>query len=50
VQRSIDPPRDGEGDQPQAGGGGCETAAQAESPLHLAASRRGPPPRPGEDP
>src|SRR6185503_15949410 len=37
-------PRDGEGGQPQAGGGGCESRP---APLHRTAC--GPPPRPGED-
>jgi aryl-alcohol dehydrogenase-like predicted oxidoreductase len=47
----VNPPRHGEGDQPQAGGGGPPpaNALAAKGPLHHAASRRGPPPRAGED-
>ncbi len=56
------PPRHGEGDQPQAGGGGFRLGATpmrpgpvatavlpGASPLHHDAARRGPPPRSGED-
>jgi error-prone DNA polymerase len=43
-----DPPRDGEGDHAQHGGGGA-LQCEGQAPLHHAAARRGPPPRPGED-
>ncbi len=54
----LNPPRTGEGDPPQAGGGGSTPAQPlakarphpAASPLHPAAARRGPPPRSGEVP
>ncbi|HWT13402.1 MAG TPA: error-prone DNA polymerase [Allosphingosinicella sp.] len=42
------PPRDGEGDHAQHGGGG-PLPGSARGPLHHAASRRGPPPRSGEE-
>jgi excinuclease ABC subunit C len=48
--RLIDSPRNGEGDHPKDGGGGSPSGtATADSPLHPAAARRGPPPRSGED-
>ena len=53
--RAILPPRYGEGDHAQHGGGAridCVTApgfSHPRVPLHPAASRRGPPPRAGED-
>ncbi len=43
-----DPPRDGEGDQPQAGGGGVPqdaTVVEEDAPLHHPAAPDGPPPR-----
>ncbi|WP_448664430.1 valine--tRNA ligase [Sphingomonas sp. CJ20] len=44
------PPRNGEGDHAQHGGGGAPQAIPpAASPLHHDAVRRGPPPRAGED-
>jgi hypothetical protein len=44
------PPRYGEGDHAKHGGGGPEARESgASDPLHHAASRRGPPPRAGED-
>jgi DNA-nicking Smr family endonuclease len=54
--KPINPPRDGVGDQPQAGGGDSRPGAKqeakrvAESPLRQPPlTRRLPPPRPGED-
>ena len=54
------PPQNGEGDQPQAGGGApsqsgvmaaVETSGEVETvPLHPSTSSSGPPPRSGEDP
>jgi valyl-tRNA synthetase len=50
------PPQDGEGDQPQAGGGGARplstspaSSGETEPPLHHQLSAGGPPPRSGED-
>ncbi|MBB4856764.1 error-prone DNA polymerase [Novosphingobium chloroacetimidivorans] len=44
------PPRHGEGDNAQHGGGKSpQSPCLVESPLHHAAARRGPPPRAGED-
>jgi hypothetical protein len=49
------PPPPGEGDQPKAGGGARAEAPYSEGrittdlPLHPDASRRGPPPRAGEE-
>jgi len=44
------PPRHGEGDHAQHGGGEFPPARRlADSPLHPAAARRGPPPRAGEE-
>ncbi|MDB5691826.1 MAG: polymerase family protein, partial [Alphaproteobacteria bacterium] len=43
-ERPENPPRNGEGDQPQAGGGGPDAA---QSPLHRTSC--GPPPRSGEE-
>ncbi|MEA3036242.1 MAG: error-prone polymerase [Sphingomonadales bacterium] len=44
------PPRNGEGDQAEPGGGGPACASvPAPGPLHHAGSRRGPPPRSGEE-
>ncbi len=51
VEEAVNPPRDGEGDQPQAGGGGVQPDAtppavpQEASPLHHPAAPDGPPPR-----
>ncbi len=45
---SEDPPRHGEGDQPQAGGGGVPqdaTVVEEDAPLHHPAAPDGPPPR-----
>jgi len=45
-----DPPRNGEGDQPQAGGGALPQAVPpADTPLHHSAAPNGSPPRAGED-
>ena len=47
---TVNPPRHGEGDHAQHGGGGSPQAhCLAGNPLHHAASRRGPPPPAGED-
>jgi len=49
IMELLDPPQDGEGDRPKGGGGGSPQAQRLDdSPLHPAASRRGPPPRAGE--
>ena len=42
----LNPPRDGEGDQPKVGGGGSPQAPRQEANPHHAPSRRGPPPPP----
>ena len=50
--KPINPPRDGEGDQPQAGGGGHPTASPPRSRARTIAPTTavgGPPPRSGED-
>src|SRR5262249_23735093 len=48
--RAQNPPRHGEGDHPQDGGGGpSSSAATCVGPLHHFASLRGSPPRSGED-
>jgi valyl-tRNA synthetase len=48
IKPVFNPPRDGEGDRPQDGGGGYRPgAALVASPLHHAS--HGPPPHPGED-
>jgi urease accessory protein len=47
---AVNPPRHGEGDHAEHGGGGSPQADHpAGSPLHHAAARHGPPPRAGED-
>ena len=53
--KPLNPPRNGEGDHPQDGGGGQAHSPPPPAirvrpvPLHPAAARRGPPPRSGED-
>ncbi|MFD1789668.1 dihydrolipoamide acetyltransferase family protein [Sphingomonas floccifaciens] len=50
VEEVANPPQQGEGDQPKAGGGGASQATSpVESPLHPSPAASGPPPHSGEE-